>query len=67
MFYNTCPLLIGNRLCYPYFATTIIIGRTIPSFRIAAVLEEKEWKSFRKCLNKNDKKLFAEMFSTSGL
>jgi hypothetical protein len=30
------------------------MGRTIPSFRIAAVLEENTWKSFRKYLNKND-------------
>ncbi len=43
------------------------MGRTIPSFRIAAVLEENTWKSFRKCLNKNDKKLFAEMFSIARL
>jgi hypothetical protein len=26
------------------------MGRTIPSFRIAAVLEEKEWKLFSKYL-----------------
>ena len=39
------------------------MGRTIPSFRIASVLEEKEWKSFRKYLNnKNDKKAFENMF-----
>jgi hypothetical protein len=28
------------------------MGCTIPSFRIAAVLEEKEWKLFRKYLDK---------------
>ena len=40
------------------------MGRTIPSFRIAAVIEEKEWKLFRKYLrNKNEKKLFTHMFS----
>ena len=43
------------------------MGRTIPSFRIAALLEEKEWKSFRKYLNKNDKKAFDEMFSIARL
>jgi hypothetical protein len=32
------------------------MGRTIPSFRIAAILEEKEWKLFRKYLNKKDDK-----------
>ena len=40
-----------------------IMGRTIPSFRIADILEEKEWKLFRKYLNKNDKKAFDNMFS----
>jgi hypothetical protein len=44
------------------------MGRTIPSFRIAAVLEEKEWKSFRKYFkNKNDKKAFDNMFSIARL
>jgi hypothetical protein len=43
------------------------MGRTIPSFRIAAVLEEKEWKMFRKYLNKNDKKTFDDMFSIARL
>jgi hypothetical protein len=44
------------------------MGRTIPSFRIAAVLEEKEWKLFRKYLkDKNEKKLFTHMFLTANL
>ena len=43
------------------------MGRTIPSFRIAAVLEEKEWKMFRKYLNKKDKKAFDDMFSIARL
>ena len=43
------------------------MGRTIPSFRIAAVLEEKEWKLFRKYLNKKDKKALDDMFSISRL
>lgn len=43
------------------------MGRTIPSFRIAAVLEEKQWKEFAKYLNKNDKKIFKEMLSISQL
>ena len=43
------------------------MGRTIPAFRIAAILEEKEWKSFRKYLNKNDRKLFDNMFSIARL
>ena len=43
------------------------MGRTIPAFRIAAILEEKEWKSFKKYLNKNDKKVFDDMFSIARL
>ena len=43
------------------------MGRTIPSFRIAAVLEEKEWKQFPNYLNKNDRKVFKEMFSMARL
>ncbi len=44
------------------------MGRTIPSFRIAVVLEEKRGKEFRKYLrNKNEKKLFTHMFSIANL
>jgi hypothetical protein len=43
------------------------MGRTIPSFRIAAVLEEKTWKQYRKFLNKKDKKAFDNMFSIARL
>jgi hypothetical protein len=45
-----------------------LMGRTISSFRIAAILEENEWKLFRKYLrNKNEKKLFTNMFSIANL
>ena len=44
------------------------MGRTIPSFRIATVIEEEKWKLFRKYLrNNNEKKLFKEMFSIANL
>jgi hypothetical protein len=43
------------------------MGRTIPSFRIASSLEEKEWKSFRLSLDKSDRKIFDEMFSIAHL
>jgi hypothetical protein len=43
------------------------LGRTIPSFRIASVVEEKEWKSFRNSLDKLDRKKFDEMFSIARL
>jgi hypothetical protein len=38
------------------------MGRTIPPFRIASVMEENNWKSFRKALDKSDRKLFDDMF-----
>ncbi len=44
------------------------MGRTIPSFRFAAVMEEKTWNSFKKYLNKKeDKKAFKEMFSVANI
>jgi hypothetical protein len=43
------------------------MGRTIPSFRIAAILEEKTWKQYRKYLNKIDRTEFDKMFSIATL
>ena len=41
------------------------MGRTIPSFRIASVMEKEEWKCFRKALDKKDRKIFDVMFEIS--
>lgn len=38
------------------------MGRTIPSFRISSIMEEQKWKQFRNLLDKEDKKIFDEMF-----
>jgi hypothetical protein len=38
------------------------MGRTIPSFRIALEMEERDWKPFRYALDKSDRKKFDEMF-----
>ena len=43
------------------------MGRTIPSFRIAAVLEEKTWKEYREYLNKNDRTAFDKLFTVATL
>jgi len=43
------------------------MGRTIPSFRIAAVMERAKWRDFRSILINEDRKLFDEMFSYSRL
>jgi hypothetical protein len=40
------------------------MGRTIPSFRIASTMEEKEWRSFRNSLDKSDRRIFDQMLST---
>jgi hypothetical protein len=39
------------------------MGRTIPSYRMASVEEQKEWKEFRQVLDKKDRKVFDGMFS----
>ena len=43
------------------------MGRTIPSFRIASIMEKEEWKSFRKALDRKDRKIFDDMFDISVL
>jgi hypothetical protein len=43
------------------------MGRTIPSFRIANIIEENEWKSFRNSLAKSERKIFDDMFAISHL
>jgi hypothetical protein len=43
------------------------MGRTIPSFRLASVKEEKEWKEFRKQLDRSDRKVLDRMFAIAHL
>jgi hypothetical protein len=43
------------------------MGRTIPSYRIASEIEIWKWRSFRKALDKQDRKKFDEMFDYSRL
>jgi len=38
------------------------MGRTIPSFRISSIIEERKWKQFRNSLDKEDRKIFDEIF-----
>ncbi len=38
------------------------MGRTVPSFRIAAEIERTKWKQFRLLLDKKDRKMFDQMF-----
>lgn len=39
------------------------MGRTMPSFRLALMEEEQEWKPFRNALDKQDRKEFDSMFA----
>jgi hypothetical protein len=39
------------------------MGRTIPSFRIAAEIERANWRPFRALLNRKDRRAFDQMFS----
>jgi hypothetical protein len=41
----------------------MMMGRTIPSFRIAAEMERGKWRDFRSLLNRKDRKSFDQMFS----
>lgn len=43
------------------------MGRTVPSFRLAQMYEECEWKPFRNALAKSERKKFDEMFATCRL
>ncbi len=40
------------------------VGRTVPSFRIAAEIERTKWKQFRSLLDKKDRKMFDEMYDS---
>ena len=43
------------------------MGRTIPSFRIAAVLEYEEWKRFRKYLRNKNNASYHDVHSITSL
>ena len=38
------------------------MGRTVPSFRLAAEIERTKWKQFRSDLDKKDRKMFDQMY-----
>ena len=43
------------------------MGRTVPSYRIAAEMERNKWKIFRQRQDKKDKKTFDKMLDYSRL
>lgn len=44
-----------------------IMGRIVPSYRIASERERRKWKIFRDQLDKSERKTFDEMMSISRL
>ena len=38
------------------------MGRTVPSFRMAAEIERRKWTQFRSYLDKKDRKTFNQMY-----
>jgi hypothetical protein len=40
-----------------------LVGRTIPSFRIALAQEEVEWRAYRQYLGKKERRAFDGMFA----
>jgi hypothetical protein len=52
----------SSRNLLAYKQSNYLMGRTIPSFRIASVEEQKEWKEFRQALDKSDRRAFDDMF-----
>jgi hypothetical protein len=38
------------------------MGRTVPSFRMAAEIERTKWKQFRSLLDRTDRKMFDQMY-----
>lgn len=43
------------------------MDRTVPSFRLAQMREEQEWKEFRRALSKSERRAFDSMLATSRL
>lgn len=43
------------------------MGRTMPSFRLALMEEERSWKPFRNALDRQDRKEFDSMFADARL
>ena len=45
----------------------MIVGRTVPSFRIAAEIERTKWKQFKSYLDKKDRKMFDQLYDCAKL
>ena len=40
----------------------MVVGRTVPSFRMAAEIERTKWKQFKSLLDNKDRKEFDQMY-----
>jgi hypothetical protein len=67
MLYLSCPSPAGDIYIKSIFAYDAIMGRTIPSYRLASERERRKWKIFRQELDKSETKYFDEMMSYSRL
>src|SRR5919199_6089769 len=53
---------IGYIMARLSMTLVILLGRTVPSFRIALEMEKQEWKPFRNALDKSQRRSFDEMW-----
>ena len=67
MLYLSCLSPGGDICSKSIFAYDAIMGRTIPSYRLASERERRKWKIFRQELDKSERKMFDEMMSFSRL
>jgi hypothetical protein len=53
-----------NRATFLKFNNRLFLrmGRTVPSFRLAAEIERSKWRQFRSYLDKKDRKTFDQMY-----
>ena len=61
-----CPSLLSD-LELKSFDNIEVMGRTVPSYRLASEREKRKWRVFREQLDKSERKIFDEMMSISRL
>jgi len=59
-----CPSLLSD-LELKSFDNIEVMGRTVPSYRLASEREKRKWRVFREQLDKSERKIFDEMMSIS--
>ena len=54
-----CPSLLSD-LELKSFDNIEVMGRTVPSYRLASEREKRKWRVFREQLDKSERKIFDE-------